>query len=269
MSVSVCSPVTSSPFQASKTLPRKDQFPASSKEMVPHPGYFYIRNTDTLVNLATGTLVPALNTFNTRVVPAARQYTQQYAPTPQELSRSLVLTAVPYSSEALAVHSAYRSLATEYQNTRELPIQERSKKLATKAGDVVLFTLLGTFALPALMATRVNRWVEKNLTHPRVPAAMARNPKVMTAVALGVIGALAAKPMNALVNLIMDWTYRPIVEEKRRKEFLQAQADLKKKALDCQQKAVAYQASRNRRFRTQATPMITDTYELPVAAPGA
>jgi hypothetical protein len=271
-SVSVCNPGSSSFHQVStkeKALPRQGQVPML-QEMQLQPGYLYFPNTGNLMSLTTGAFVPALNTFNNKVMPVARQATQQYAqqymPTRQELGRSLVLTAVPYSSEVLAVHSAYKSLATEYQNTKELPIQERSKKLATKAGDVMLFTLLGTFALPALLATSVNRWVENNRT--RMPAVMARNPKIVTAAALGMIGAVVAKPVNALVNWVMDWTYRPIVEEKRRKEFLAAQAELKKKALDFQQKAVAYQESMKRSHNThKAIPM--DTVELALAARGA
>jgi hypothetical protein len=159
------------------------------------------------------------NTLST--IPADRylNYAQQYGGDVLPVLAPRLASATPIISGAFAGYNAYSAVRSEYDSTKDLPPRTRYQKLAAKIGDLTLFHLLANLVIPGLMAKKVNQWIEKALTSPKVPAVITRHPKWVTILALTMLTAVISKPVNKLVNFVLDWTYRPLVEKRKREKW--------------------------------------------------
>ncbi|HEY9745988.1 MAG TPA: hypothetical protein V6C99_07205 [Oculatellaceae cyanobacterium] len=115
-----------------------------------------------------------------------------------------------------------------YLANEELPRRERIKRTAIKTGDVLLMHTLASVGIPLLLTRRINRLVKHLLAKPKVPEILVKNPKWVTGGAVLVTMIVLSKPIRFVTDFVLDWTYRPLLERKRRKEvqkILQTQWD--------------------------------------------
>lgn len=108
-----------------------------------------------------------------------------------------------------------------YAESADLSRNERLQKTVIQTGDMAAFHLLGTIGLPLLLVKPINKAVHHLLAKPGTPVLLSKHPNwVSTGVVLASMVALS-KPIRALTEFILDWTYRPMLEKKRREEVQQ------------------------------------------------
>lgn len=122
--------------------------------------------------------------------------------------------ASPLLSVGYAGQDIYRTAYTTYAAAKDLSPAERFKRVFIKTGDVTLFHVLATFLLPLALLKPVNYYVNQYVKHHRVPKSIQKHPKLVSISILTSIALVTAKPVNQLVNLLLDWTYRPWLEGK-------------------------------------------------------
>lgn len=133
----------------------------------------------------------------------------------------------PLISIGYAGRDIYSTFNHAYKKTEKLPLEQRIKKIAADTGDVTLFHLFSTFLIPLLLAKKVGNWLmPKVKNNPRLPNAMAKHPEIITAGALTVIAVALMNPVNTLVDFLMDHTYRPLVEKRKRDKLRKEQEKL-------------------------------------------
>lgn len=160
-----------------------------------------------------------LSTIPTDHIIQNLNYAQQYGGEVLPVIAPRLASATPIISGAFAGYAAYDTFRREYNSTKDLPPKTRYQKLAAKAGDITLFHLFANLVIPGLLARKTNAWIKEGLKNPRVPGFIARHPKWVTALALTLLTAVISKPVNKLVNFILDWTYRPLVEKRKREKW--------------------------------------------------
>jgi hypothetical protein len=196
-------PLPLQPTQSDKNNPNTVGQYMSTQASQPHYAW---RNT--ISTIPTSQIINQLN------------YAQMYGGEALPVLVPRLASATPIISGAFAGYTAYDSFRREYNDTKDLPPKTRYQKLAAKLGDLTLFHLFASLIIPGLMAKKVNQWVNNILKKPHVPPFIARHPKWVTAAALFLTAAVISKPVNKTVNFILDWTYRPLVEKRKREKWL-------------------------------------------------
>lgn len=167
----------------------------------------------------------------------------------------------PLISIGYAGRDIYSTFQHAYKKTERLPIQERVKKIAADTGDVTLFHLLSTFLIPLLLAKKVGGWLNPRVKdNPKLPKFMSRNPRLVTAAVLTGIAIALMNPMNTVVDFLLDHTYRPLVEKRKRDKLRREQEKLWKQydKLKQQIPGVLYFSAANRVQSPFAIPSINN-----------
>jgi hypothetical protein len=151
----------------------------------------------------------------------------------------------PIISAGYVGQNAYQTFQTTYNSNKDLSPRERWKTTTVKTADVTLLQMLSTFLIPLFLFKKMNPWIEKPLKkamakfpklkkfleHRWIPS-MLKGEKAASAITATVLTALTTilnKPINALANDILDWTYRPLVEKHRREKIRKEQEEWLKK----------------------------------------
>ena len=109
---------------------------------------------------------------------------------------------------------------TDEENA-DLSRQDRIKKTAIRTGDVALFHLLATIGLPLLLTRRIHHFVHRQLEKPVAPERLKRHQRWVTGIVILSSVLLFSKPITRLTDFILNWTYRPLLDKKRRAEALE------------------------------------------------
>jgi hypothetical protein len=112
----------------------------------------------------------------------------------------------------------YNQARQAYLSNANLEQQQRIKETAIKTGDVALVHGLASVGIPLLLAKQVSRRVHQLLDKPKTPPLLARHPKIIVSAAMFGLMLVLAKPIQLFTNFVLDWTYRPLLERKRREE---------------------------------------------------
>jgi hypothetical protein len=156
----------------------------------------------------------------------------------------------------------YNQAKNAYLANSDMERQQRIRETAVKTGDVAMVHGLASIGIPLLVTKQVSRVVHYFLDKPAAPALLARHPKlVVSAVMFGLMLVLA-KPIQKLTNFVLNWTYRPLLEKKRREEVQK----IWQKQLDREMQWFQAQALANRwrnplvgTVNRQSTPMVGTT----------
>lgn len=133
----------------------------------------------------------------------------------------------PLISIGYAGRDIYSTFRHAYNKTEKLPLEARIRKIAADTGDVTLFHLFSTFLIPLLLAKKLGGWLMPRIeNNPRLPEKIATHPKLATAGVLTVIAVALMNPVNAVVDFILDHSYRPLVEKRKRDKLRKEQEKL-------------------------------------------
>jgi hypothetical protein len=135
----------------------------------------------------------------------------------------------PLISVGYAGKDIYYTFTNAYKKTEDLPPGKRLQKIAAETGDITLFHLFSTFLIPLLLYKRVKNWIEPKIQdNPRLPALISRSkhgPVLVTGAILTLIGLATSKPVNKGVDALLDVTYRPLVEKRKREKLIKQQKE--------------------------------------------
>ncbi len=102
-----------------------------------------------------------------------------------------------------------------YHRNRDLSPQGRIRKTLTEALDSTLFHLAATVFVPALMIKYLRQGISRAMNHHTIPASIGRF-RTSIATLAGILAIpLISKPVDKVIDGIMDWTYRPLTGKNR------------------------------------------------------
>ena len=156
----------------------------------------------------------------------------------------------------------YNQARKIYEANAELERQQRIRETAIKTGDIALAHGLATLGIPLLLTRQVNRLVHHFTDKPKTPALFARHPRWVTTFAMLGLMLVLAKPIQMVTNFVLNWTYRPLLEKKRREEVQK----ILQKQLERQTQWLQMQSLLNsrRNTMTQATNTAMQSGQAPV-----
>lgn len=139
----------------------------------------------------------------------------------------------------------YNQAKQVYAANAELERQERIKKTVIKAGDLALVHGIASIGLPLLLTKQVNRLVRHLVNKPSVPPILVRHAKWVSVGAMLALMVALSKPIQILTNFVLNWTYRPLLERKRREEVRKLIQEQRERQLQWLQAQSLWNARRN------------------------
>jgi hypothetical protein len=125
------------------------------------------------------------------------------------------------------VFDIFRTAKTTYYNQpADWTKAQRLELAAKKSGDTALIDLIAMFAVPLILGHPIHRGIQKLLRYAQFKACLdkifpksskqilqtlQRHHRLATLPFMTVAGLLLAKPIDKATDLLMNWTYRPLV----------------------------------------------------------